>query len=181
MAANAPVVAKVDGLAELRVALLGLAPAMRRRALRIALTAGARVFRDAAKRLAPILKVSTYAGASAVRRGVRKPGTLRNAIRVRTSKVARRAGDVGVFVNVRPAKGAARGAKNPADPFYWRFVEFGTKKKPGAHFLEGASREYSRALAVVGDKLGPEIQRLNQAAAKPARSFTFDDKGGTFS
>ena len=36
----------------------------------------------------------------------RAPGTVKKAIRVRTSKVATRAGDVGVFVNVRPAKGA---------------------------------------------------------------------------
>jgi hypothetical protein len=37
----------------------------------------------------------------------RKPNTVKQAIRVRTSKADRRAGDVGVFVNVRPARAAA--------------------------------------------------------------------------
>ena len=40
-------------------------------------------------------------------------------------KQDRRAGDVGVFVNVKPLKNG--GAKNPLDPYYWRFVAFGTK------------------------------------------------------
>jgi len=43
---------------------------------------------------------------SPVKAPPRAPGTVRKAIRVRTSKVARQAGDVGVFVNVKPAPGA---------------------------------------------------------------------------
>lgn len=30
------------------------------------------------------------------------------------------------------------GAKNPNDPFYWRFVEFGTSKMPAKPFLRPA-------------------------------------------
>lgn len=159
--ADSPIYARVNGLAELKAALQGLSPKLRRQALRNALNAGARVFRDEAKRLAPVLKLSTYAGGSAARRAVRKPGTLRDAIRVRTSKLARRAGDVGVFVNVRPAKGAARGAKSQNDPFYWRFVEFGTKKMGAKTFLRPATAKQPDALRAVEQKIGPAVQRLN--------------------
>jgi len=160
--------AKVSGLDELRAALRALPPNLRRRALRNALSAGARAFRDEARRLTPVLKLSTLSGASAFKRGVRRPGTLRNAIRVRTSKQARRAGDVGVFVNVRPAKGADRGSKSPNDPFYWRFVEFGTAKKPqGARMLQlAAVNKAGEALRRIEQTLGPQIQRLNTPRAR---------------
>ena len=133
--------AKVTGLPDFKAALLALPDKLRKRALRNALAAGARVVRDTAKAATPVLQEPT-------RR--RKPGTVRDAIRVRTSKRDRLAGDVGVFVNVRPAHGAkfktvrgsavfglvktksrvqtkasARGANSPDDPFFWRFLEFG--------------------------------------------------------
>lgn len=153
---------KVNGLAELRAALLELSPKLRRRALRNALAAGGRVFRDQARRLAPVL------AAPIVRQGrvIRQPGTLRKALTVRTSKIARRAGDVGVFVNVRPAKGAARGAKSPTDPFYWRFVEFGTKNMSARPFLRpAASNGAGEALRRIEQTLGPQIKRLNVKGA----------------
>jgi HK97 gp10 family phage protein len=78
----------------------------------------------------------------------RKPGTVKQAIRVRTSKADRRAGDVGVFVNVRPAKAGQRGAKNPNDPFYWRWLEFGTKKMPPAHSCRSAISALPKALTI---------------------------------
>ena len=117
------ITAKVRGLPDLKAALLAIPRELRRRALRTALAAGARAVRDEAKRRAPVLKTSTYFGSSAIRRGTRKPGTLQKAIVVRTSKLARRAGNVGVFVNVKPAKGGNRGAKSPNDPYYWRWQE----------------------------------------------------------
>lgn len=124
--------AKITGLPDLKAQLRAIPEKLRKRALRTALAAGARVVRNEAQRLAPVIKSSD----AAVKKGYRKPGTLRKAIAVRTSKIARRSGDVGVFVNVRPAKGAVfrngavvrkkeRGAKSPNDPFYWRFLEFG--------------------------------------------------------
>jgi HK97 gp10 family phage protein len=177
---------RVQGIADLKRELLAIAPKLRRRALRNALAAGARVFRDEARRRAPVLKLTTLAGASAVRRGIRKPGTLRNAIRVRTSKLSTRRGDVGVFVNVKPLKGG--GANNPNDPYYWRWQEFGwnpanrstTKasrryvnkvfsafrkagntQKPGAAFLRGAATRQGEALRRIEQTLGPQLRRLN--------------------
>lgn len=144
---------RIEGLDALRQALLSLPDKLRRRALRNALAAGARIVRDAAKAGAPVLAKPSPRRAA---------GTLRKAITVRTSKQARRAGDVGVYVNVRPAKGAARGAKSPSDPFYWRFVEFGTAKMRAQPYLRPAAEaKLQDALEAFERKLGPQIQRLD--------------------
>lgn len=156
---------KINGLDNLREALLSIVPKLRVRALRNALAEGARLVRDTARSRTPILKLSTFAGSSAFRRGIRRPGTVRKAISVRTSKSARRAGDVGVFVNVRPAKGADRGAKNPNDPFYGRFVQWGTKFKPGANFLQAGAQRLPQALQVFIQRIGPAIEKLNKPKA----------------
>lgn len=179
--------AKVIGIPDLREALRGIVPKLRVRALRNALAAGARLVQKAARSATPIINP----GALAVRKGYRKPGTVQKAISVRTSKVARRAGDVGVFVNVRPAKGANRGGKNPNDPFYWRFIEFGTQsRRKGERSLSivrgrlkrrrhrantGATKAYKflqtgaqmlpAALAVFLAKIGPAIEKLNKPKA----------------
>lgn len=147
--------AKVRGIPELKAALAGLVPKLRRQALRNALAAGARVVRDDARRRAPVLHPT-------LRAPYRKPGTVRQAISVRTSKAARRAGDVGVFVNVRPAKRGQRGAKSRNDPFYWRFLEFGTKKMAARSFLQPATQRLAEALEKFKTVIGPQIQRMNR-------------------
>lgn len=152
---------KVLGLPDLKAALLAVAPKLRRKALREALRAGAGAVRAAARRAAPVLKTSTFSGASALRRGVRKVGTLRKAISVRTSKISTRRGNVGVFVNVRPAKGKKtmrvqvyhqrgrlvsrgqfRGSSrdNPDDPYYWRWINFGWNPASGGNTLADKRR-----------------------------------------
>ena len=146
--------ATVRGLPEMKAALAAVVPALRRRALRNALAAGARVVRDDAKQRAPVLQPLASAP-------YRTPGTVRKAIAVRTSKTARRRGDVGVFVNVRPAKAGQRGAKSKTDPFYWRFLEFGTKFMRSFGFLQQASNKLPQALAVFTEKIGPAIAKLN--------------------
>lgn len=149
----------VRGLPDLRAALASIVPKLRKRALRNALAAAGRVVRDEARRAAPVLK-------SADRRApFRKPGTVKKAITVRTSKKARRAGDVGVFINVRPAKAGQRGAKSVNDPFYWRFLEFGTAKMRALPFLQVGARRLAEALDVFKARIGPEIQKLNGGKA----------------
>ena len=147
--------AKVSGIPELKAALAGLVPKLRRQALRNALAAGARVVRDEARRRAPVLQPT-------LRSPYRKAGTVRKAVAVRTSKAARRAGDVGVFVNVRPAKRGQRGAKSPNDPFYWRFLEFGTVKMQPRQFLQAGARKLTEALEVFKKTIGPQIQKMNR-------------------
>ena len=145
--------AKVSGIPDLRAALAGIVPKLRVRALRNALAAGARAVQKSARAATPVISSSSVP----VRKGYRTPGTVRKAISVRTSKLARRAGNVGVFVNVRPAKRGARGAKNPKDPFYWKFIEFGTQ----AH----------RITAPAGKVLGFSLRKSVQIPAQSARPF----------
>lgn len=147
--------AKVTGIPDLKAALAGIVPKLRRQALRNALAAGARIVRDDARRRAPVLQPT-------LRTPYRKPGTVRKAISVRTSKQARRRGDVGVFVNVRPAQRGQRGAKVPTDPFYWRFLEFGTKKMAARSFLQPAAGRLADALEKFKAVIGPQIAKLNR-------------------
>ena len=150
--------AKIVGIPDLREALRGIVPKLRVRALANALRAGARVVQKAARNATPIINP----GALAVRKGYRKPGTVQKAISVRTSKAARRAGDVGVFVNVRPAKQGNRGAKNPNDPFYWRFLEFGTRKMAARPFLQKAADRLPAALTIFEQTLAKWIEKVDR-------------------
>jgi len=155
--------ATVTGIDDLRRDLAALAPKLRVRALRNALGAGARLVRDESRRATPTLS----AGDPAVLAGRRKPGTVRKAIVVRTSKVARRQGDVGVFVNVRPAKAGNRGAKNPNDPFYWRWLAYGWNPAAGPDRFGRAARRERRRLNQAGaPKRVPGVKFLEAGAAK---------------
>ena len=151
-------VVRIEGLDNLKRKLSEVPKAMRKRVLRNALAAGAREVRDVAKRNAPVLTLGT-----SLKAPYRKPGTVKQAIRVRTSKADRRAGDVGVFVNVRPAKAGQRGAKNPNDPFYWRFLEFGTKKMPAKPFLQRATSALPKALTIFQERIAKWINETNRS------------------
>jgi HK97 gp10 family phage protein len=154
--------ARVTGIPDLQAALAGIVPKLRVRAVRNALAAGARVVQRAARQATPVINSTAWA----VRKGYRKPGTVRDAISVRTSKIARRAGDVGVFVNVRPAKRGVRGAKSPSDPFYWRFIEFGTASGTRAfQFLQRGAEKLPEALEAFKRAIGPQILKLNKPKA----------------
>jgi HK97 gp10 family phage protein len=170
----------VRGIDDLKAALKGLAPNLRRRALRNALAAGGRVFAAEAKRRVPVLRAPIMRGGQLAR----KPGTVRDAIRVRTSKLSSRRGDVGVFVNVVPAKGARfrtvrggavfgllnrrvqtrksqRGKYSPNDPFYWRFLEFGWN--PATPSIDGKGNRGKRARR--------QLVRARAAKRKPGAGF----------
>ena len=151
-------VVRIEGLDELKRKLSEVPKAMRKRVLRNALAAGAREVRDVAKRNAPVMTLGT-----SLKAPYRKPGTVKQAIRVRTSKADRRAGDVGVFVNVRPAKAGQRGAKNPNDPFYWRFLEFGTRKMPARPFLQRATSALPKALTIFHERVAKWINETDRS------------------
>lgn len=173
--------AKVVGIPDLREALRGIVPKLRQRALRNALAAGAREVRKAMRAATPVISPA----ALPVRLGYRKPGTVRKVISVRASKEARAAGNVGVFVNVRPAKGARfktqrlafglkvrrqvrasqRGAKSPNDPFYWRFLAFGTKHMRPFPILDRGIGQLPTALRTFVAKIVPAIEKLNSPKA----------------
>lgn len=150
--------AKVRGIPEMKAALRRLHGDLRRKLLRQALAEGARAVRDDARRTVPTLNASSVP----VRKGYRTAGQVRKSIVVRTSKMARRAGDVGVFVNVRPAKRGQRGAKNPNDPFYWRWLEFGTKAMAARPFLRPAAGKLGEALRIIERRLGRDVQKYDK-------------------
>lgn len=153
---------KIEGLDKITRALRDVPKKLRKRALRNALAAGARIVRDAAKQAAPVLKSPTQ---------YRLPGTVQKAIKVRTSRRDTRSGDVGVFVNVKPltrgqigkfkADSGRKGAQNPNDPFYWRFLNFGTAKMQPYRFLEAGAAKLPDALAEFEAKLGQQVRKLN--------------------
>lgn len=173
------ITATVRGLPDLREALLGIPTKLRKRALLNALRAGARIVQARSRSETPVIKFPVKG---------RTPGLVRKAISVRTSKLARRRGDVGVFVNVRPAKAGARGAKTGKDPYYWRWLNFGwnpagrgtggfgsagkryrrklnkagsAKVRQGWHFLEAGGKMLGAALDKFKTTIGPQIQKLN--------------------
>lgn len=154
---------KVHGFDELTRALAEASSTIRKKAVRGALREAAKIFVTSARSAAPILKVPTK------RRAV---GTVRKNIVVRNSKLARKAGNEGVFVGVRPLRGARTkklgkaGANNPNDPFYWHFLEFGTKKMAARPFLRPAADKSSQVIDVFMKRVVPQIEKLNKRAGR---------------
>ncbi len=143
---------KLDGVEDLKRELRAAPEKIRRLAVRGALRKAGRVISTAAKAAAPVLAVPTK---------TRRPGTVKRAIRVATSKFARRTGDEGVYIGVRPLRGRRQvklgkaGATNPNDPYYWWFVELGT----AAHKIRarkgkrlGLAPSYPRVVSHPGTK-----------------------------
>lgn len=143
---------QIRGFDDLAAKLREIPKAMRKRVLRNALAAGGRLVRDAAKASAPVLQAPAP---------YRTAGLVKKSIVVRTSKKDRRAGDVGVFVNVRPAKSGTRGAKSKTDPFYWKFLEFGTKKMAARPFLTPAASRLPAALTIFQEQVSRWIAKTN--------------------
>lgn len=168
------ITATVDGLERLKIAFSGIPDKLRRKVLLSALRKGAAVVRKAARGATPELaKPTPY----------RTKGLLKKRLMVRVSRASKAAGHVGVFVNIRPAEGtqyvkhnllgvkyktikreSQRGARSPNDPFYWRFVNFGTKKGnklPATNFLEAGAAVLPQALEIFEREIGPAIQKLD--------------------
>lgn len=162
---------KLNGLDELKSAMKSLPDKIRKRAVAKALRAAGRVVRDEARMNVDRFKAETIVlrAKNNVRKHApnqyRRSGVLRRAIFVRRSKIAARSRMQGVFINVRPLKkGGSRGApsaKNPNDPFYWRFVEFGTKKMRAGHFLSKAAEKLPQAGDIFVEVAAAEINRLD--------------------
>jgi hypothetical protein len=157
--------ARVSGIPDLRAELAALPDKLRKRAVRNALAAGARLVRTAAQQA--IAPHDLSPSSPAVRAGRRGIGTVRKAITVRTSKAARRGGDVGVFVNVRPARGGNAGANRPTDPYYWRWLEFGWNPSAGPQRNSAKAKRERRRLNQIGaDKARSGIGFLHAGAAQ---------------
>ena len=184
MAADPNVVSyKLEGLDQLMRSLRDVPNNLRKKALTKALRAAGKVVLDEARARAPVL--------SGTARN-RKAGTVKKAIKLRVSKMDKRQGNVGVFINVKPLTKAqigtfkatagkkASGATNPNDPYYWRWLEFGHKIVPRSSkrlkqrhmaatgrvaarpFLRPAADKLEEAKRVFERTVLPEIAALNK-------------------
>ena len=153
-------VVKLEGIDDLKRALANATKSIRTKAVRSALRAAGKVIQQAARANAPVLVIPTP---------YRATGTVKKRITVRASKFSRQAGNEGVYINVRPIAGKAQvkkygkaGAKNKNDPFYWRFLEFGTKKMGARPFLRPAAESHgNQAIGVFMKTVIPQIEKLN--------------------
>ncbi|QIM65264.1 HK97-gp10 family putative phage morphogenesis protein [Frederiksenia canicola] len=128
---------KVNGLKELGKNLQALDKTVRNKISAKAMRAGGRIVRDTARAKAPVLQENVPH---------RRKGTLKKSIVERT-KVGKN-GKTTTLISVRAlsskriaafkTKKGKSGAYNPHDPYYWRFVEFGTSKMPAKPFLRPA-------------------------------------------
>ena len=174
---SGPARVTVHGMQAFRLQLAELPERMRKGVMRRLMRDAMVVVREDARRAVPVLSQPVLDGAG---RPKRLPGTVRRAVSVRTSTVEDRSGNVGGFVNVRPLKGnvyrgrgpgrvlvrkSQRGADNPRDPYYWRWLEFGTKvRKTRAGKNLGAVRPY-RFLQQAADKLREAAARFEKGMA----------------
>jgi HK97 gp10 family phage protein len=158
---------KIAGLRELLQGLSNLPFELGKGAIYSALGGAGAVVRKEAQARVPVLSSSD----PAVQAGRRKPETLKRAIRVSRSRINK--GQTGlweVIVRVKPLKGSAikkfkqtsgKGAsKNPDDPYYWWWVEFGTSKMQAKPFLRPAFEQTKDAqLAAMRKRMAAGIER----------------------
>lgn len=148
---------KIEGLSQLQQAMQALGKKTSNRIAAKAMRKGGAIIRDKARANVPVLKESTP---------YRKAGTLKKAIQSRT-KVGKD-GKTQTYVWVKglstkqvlkfKGKTGKSGAFNPRDPFYWRFVEFGTSKMPARPFMRTAfAAEKERATSEIITTLRDEI------------------------
>lgn len=167
---------KLQGFEQTRATLRALPDKLRKKVLMSSLRKAARVVQRYARQYVPVLKAPAK---------YRTKGLLKRRIAVRESRESRQQGNLGVFVNIKPAdrakyatdtvsigrvkikqrrlvKASQRGARSPNDPFYWRFVEFGTRRMPAVSFIGKAGERLDEALAVFERDAVDAIENLNR-------------------
>ena len=162
---------KIHGLQQIQAALRELPKRVDSKILNDGLLAGARIVRDDARLRAPLLKVPDAR---------RLRGLLRRAIHAGRVRPQRYAATVWVRLRSLSKSQVARfkkrqlqhsrrvkAAVNPLDPFYWRFIEFGTSKMRAQPFMRPAfesKKEPAVRAAVARFKalVQAEIEKLGQ-------------------
>ena len=152
--------AEIEGLADLKRSLAELTNDLKRKVVRAGLRDAAAPIAKSAREKAPVLKKpATY----------RLPGTLKKSIITKASKRFNgRNGEIGVYVAVRKRKGLGgkAGARNPFDPFYWRFQEFGTQHHAAQPFMGPAfDAKSARAIDIFKARLKVRIDKANKKAS----------------
>jgi HK97 gp10 family phage protein len=157
---------RIEGLTELHKTLNALPVHLEKKAVMGALRAAAQIIRKEAQENVPVLQKPDPR---------RKPGTVKRNITVKRSKRERAGVYIGVAKVGRKAlanfkkSGGRKGANNPDDPFYWMFLEFGTKNYPAQRFLRNAFE--SKRFAAIAKFREYMARRLKKEAEKLARSM----------
>ena len=132
----------VEGLPEIQRALERVAPRESRRILRRALGKMASDMRREIKASAPV-----------------DTGTLRRAIRSKLDRGSRESVEASVRITT--------GRKARDDAWYWRFVEYGTKKRPARHLIRQAiERARSNLAEAFRAKFGVAFEREMEKQGK---------------
>lgn len=132
------VTVKIEGLADLNRRLTQLPKAIQGRPLRTAVAAGGRVIQQEAKARVPV-----------------DTGLVRDRIRVMSMRQEQRNARAEVVVGVRRVEKNTR----RTDPFYWRFIEFGTRFKPARPFLRPAlENKRTEAVDAIRERLAKRIE-----------------------
>lgn len=128
---------KVEGLSQIHKALSELGRKVSNKIAVKAMREGGKIVREQARQNAPVLSQKVP---------YRRAGTLKKAIKSST-KVLKN-GKIGTVVRVKTlttkqietfkVRSGKKGALNPKDPYYWRFLEFGTSKMPAKPFMRPA-------------------------------------------
>jgi HK97 gp10 family phage protein len=148
---------KLEGVDDAIRALNELADDMRRKVVLGALRDAGKPISQAAKRLAPVLKMPTSR---------RVPGTMRRAIGVFKSKIYKAAnGALGVYIKVRASKAQRRRSPVSGDPFYYRFVEAGHRPRPAKN-TAARRRRAATAFVKAYPFLGPAFRQEGQNALR---------------
>lgn len=164
---------KVHGLREIEQAMKALPGRMDKKLLDKGLVAGARLVRDEAKALVPLLKEPDARRVRgtiqrAIHAGRVRPTRYRATVWVRVRQLTK--GQIRRFkrTQLRHNK-RARAALNPNDPFYWFFVEFGTSKMAARPFMRPAFQSkkeaaVSKAIATLRPLVQEQIAKLGRRA-----------------
>lgn len=160
---------EVLGLGDLRKSFAGLRDDMKMKtALRMVASAGG-VLRTEAKRIAQS-------------RGLRKTGAMIRSIAIKRERRAP-AGTTQYNLGVRHGRHLGNGKKvvkflalnrrgrvvtrRENDPFYWRFIEFGTKHIQAEKFIQTATEnKRAEAIAAMGKRLQQDIEKANKSVNK---------------
>ena len=169
---------EILGIENLKFALENVEKKLRTRVVRESLKLGAKSVKKEIRKNVPLLKKNS-------KTKTRTRGLVKSKVSVRPSGIDKRKGDIGVFVNVRPAKGADLGAKSKKDPFYWKFINYGwspgnRKKKNkkgklrvvkqpaysirGVRFLESGAKKLPESLKIIENEFVKYIKAQDNAS-----------------
>jgi len=156
---------QVNGLAEVERLLNTVAADLRGGVIRKALIEGGKIMVADAKRRAPVLKKASR---------TRRPGVMRAAIKVRSSKFDKgQAGVVGVYIRVSATKAQRRRAPVSGDPYFYQWVEGGHLIVPRGMGTRGMSRGEIRRLTKLGLRQTITARRATAAARRKSVATGF--------